>query len=147
MKAKRCALVGLLLMFSASLIGCTGGLGAAAVISAVVYYEAKGKMDIAEVELKAKPEAIYQTALDVAKKTPDVKIIKQDDKKLTLEFSRGDRDASLEIKAKKDGYSLLTIESKKTKETEEKTPTLVLEAVKKICDEMGIQYKVEAKKK
>lgn len=147
MKAKRCALIGLLFIFSATIIGCAGGLGAAAVISAVVYYEAKEKMDIAEVELKAKPEAIYKAALDVAKKTPDVKIIKQDDKKMTLDFTRGDRDATLIIKAKNDGYSLLTIESKKSKDTEEKTPTLVLEAVKKICDEMGIQYKVEAKKK
>ncbi len=147
MKSKMCAVIGLLLMFSATYIGCTGGLGAAAVAGAIVYYEAKSNSDIAEVELKATPEAIYQKALEIASKTPDVKILKQDNKKLTLEFSKGERTATLEIKAKKDGFSLLTIESKKTKGDEEKTPNLVLASVTKICDEMGIEYKVENKKK
>jgi hypothetical protein len=147
MKSKMFAVIGLLLMLSATYIGCTGGLGAAAVAGAVVYYEAKSNSDIAQVELKAAPEAIYQKALEIARKTPDVQIVKQDEKKLTLDFSKGERTATLKIEAKKDGFSLLTIESKKTKGDEEKTPNLVLASVTKICDEMGIEYKVESKKK
>jgi hypothetical protein len=147
MKIRQWALLGLLLILPVNFIGCMGGIGTAAVVTGVVYYEVSKYNDIAEVELKATPEAIYQKAMDIAKKTPDVSIIKQDDKKLTLEFSKGDRTATLKIKAKKDGFSLLTIESKKTKGDEEKTPNLVLGSVTKICDEMGIQYKVVTKKK
>jgi len=126
----------------AVLAGCMGGVGTVAVASAVVYYEAKKTHDIAEVELNAKPEAIYKTALDVAKKNPEVVILDQDDKKMTIEFQKDGKNGTLKIKAKKDGISLLTIESKKAKEGEDKTPDLVLEAVKRICDEMNVQYKV-----
>jgi len=147
MKIRQWIILGLLFTLPVSITGCMGGLGTAAVVSGVIYYEVSKTHDIAEVELKATPEAIYQNAINIAKKTPDVKIVKQDDKKMTLEFSKGERDATLKIKAKKDGFTLLTIESKKTKDNEEKTPNLVLESVKKICDEMGVQYKLVEKKK
>jgi hypothetical protein len=147
MKIRQWILLGLLFILPVNITGCMGGVGTAAVLSAVVYYEVSKTHDIAEVELKATPEAIYQAAIKTANKTPDVTIIKQDDKKMTIDFSKGERNATLKIKAKKDGFSLLTIESKKTKGEEEKTPDLVLGAVKKICDEMGVQYKLVEKKK
>jgi hypothetical protein len=147
MKVRKGIIVGLLFVFTTSLAGCMGGVGTAAVLSAIVYYEVSKTHDIAEVELKATPDAIYQAAIKTAGKNPDVSIVKQDDKDKTIEFKKGDREATLKIKEKKDGFSLLTIESKKTNGEEMSTPNLVLESVKKICDEMGIEYKVEPKKK
>jgi len=147
MKVRKGIIVGLLFVFTTSLAGCMGGVGTAAVLSAIVYYEVSKTHDIAEVELKATPDAIYQAAIKTAGKNPDVSIVKQDDKDTTIEFKKGDREATLKIKEKKDGFSLLTIESKKTNGEEMSTPNLVLESVKKICDEMGIEYKVEPKKK
>ncbi|HEY9162375.1 MAG TPA: hypothetical protein VIS94_14960 [Desulfomonilia bacterium] len=147
MKVRKGIIVGLLFAFTTSLAGCMGGVGTAAVLSAIVYYEVSKTHDIAEVELKATPDAIYQAAIKTAGKNPDVSIVKQDDKDKTIEFKKGDREATLKIKEKKDGFSLLTIESKKTKSEDVSTPNLVLESVKKICDEMGIEYKVEPKKK
>jgi hypothetical protein len=133
------------LMFFAStaiLAGCMGGVGTVAVASAVIYYEAKKTHDIAEVELNAKPEAVYRTALDVARKNPRVTILEQDDKKMTMEFQKGGRNGTLKIKQKEEGKTLLIIQSKKAKEGEEKILDPALEAVKRICDEMNVQYKV-----
>ena len=63
-------------------------LACVAAIPVIVYYEST-KHYTATVQVNAKPQAVYQTAIRVIEGKPDVEIEKKDEAKLLVEADRG----------------------------------------------------------
>jgi hypothetical protein len=132
---------GLCAVLSLLAIGCAG-CGATLVTAgaAVIYYQSKGHQT-ATVELKAKPDGVYQAAIAAAGKNPAITIVKRDDADRKLEISKDQSTITLEVKALSGDASKLTVSSGKAKEGESGTD-YALDAVKRVCEEMKVEYKV-----
>lgn len=118
--------------------GC--GVGLATAGAAVIYYKATDD-ESATVELKAKPEAVYQAAIAAAEKNPALTIVKRDDAKRELEVSKDQKIAKFKITELSTGGSKLAVSSDKVKEGESGAD-MALQAVKRVCEEMKVEYKV-----
>ncbi len=130
-----CAILPLLVIGSA---GCGATLVTAG--AAVIYYKSKGNQT-ATVELKAKPDAVYQAAIAAAKKSPMITIAKQNDEQRKLELSREQKTVALEVQELSTGATKLTVSSDKVEAGQSGTD-LAVEAIKRVCDEMKVEYKV-----
>jgi len=119
----------------------SAGCGATLVTAgAVIYYKGKGNQT-ATVELKAKPDAVYQAAIATAEKNPTITIVKRNDAERKLETSKDQTTVMFEVKELSDGASKLTVSSSKAEEGKSGTD-LALAAIKRICEEMKVEYKV-----
>ena len=90
------------------------------------------------------PAEVYNAMLRILDRTPDVTIKKRDDDKRRLKVSRGKNDAEANVKLHDDGRTLLTVKAdagERGKDDED----LALEIVEKICNELGVKYKVVEK--
>ena len=131
----QCAVLSLLVSGSA---GCGATLVTAG--AAVIYYKSKGDQT-ATVELKAKPDAVYQAAIAAAEKNPTITIVKRGDAERKLEISKDQKSVTLEVKELSAGVSKLTVSSNKADEGQSGTD-LALDAIKRVCEEMKVEYKV-----
>ena len=130
--------VGLLLALACLLGGCVATFFAAA--EAVVYVKNE-RQPTAAVILNADPDKVYQAALNLIRKNPDLLITGQDYARYFVAFSEGDKSANLEISPVSPGVSQLTITS--TSFTERQVNTnMILATVERICKELNISYRI-----
>ena len=119
--------------------GCGVGLATGA---AVVYYKTKGDDQTATVELKAQPDAVYRAAIASAEENPTLTIVKRDEAERQLEISKDQKTVTFKITELSPGVSKLTVSSKKAEAGESSGTDLALEGVKRVCDELKVEYKV-----
>jgi len=120
-------------------VGCGVGLATGA---AVVYYKTKGSDQTATVELKAQPDAVYRAAIEAAGKNPALTIVERNDAERQLQLSKDGKSAKVHVTELAPGDTRLTISSSKAEEGESSATDLALQAVKRICDELKVQYKI-----
>jgi hypothetical protein len=94
--------------------------------------------DAATVLLEARADKVYGKAVDLLQASKDYRITRKDDKALTVEFTDGKRIAGIQISPLEDHLCQLLIVSTGTSATAE-TTSLVLNAVLRVCKEMGVQ--------
>lgn len=128
-----------LVLVAVGVVGCGVGLATGA---AVVYYKTKGNDQTATVELKAQPDAVYRAAIAAAGKNPALTIVEQNDAERRLQFSKDGKTANVHVTELAPDATKLTISSSKAVEGENSATDLALQAVKRICDELKVQYKI-----
>jgi hypothetical protein len=94
--------------------------------------------DAATVLLEARADKVYSTAVDLLQANKDYRITRKDDRARTVEFTDGKRIAGIQISPLEDHLCQLLIVSTGTSATAE-TTSLVLNAVLRVCKEMGVQ--------
>ena len=97
--------------------------------------------DVATVLLEARAEKVYSTAVTMLQTHKDWRITRKDDKSRTIEFSDGKLSAGLQINRLEDNLCQLLIVSTGTPGKTD-TTSLVLNAVLRVCKEMGAHCQV-----
>ena len=92
--------------------------------------------DFATVILDAHADKIYATALEVARKNPAVRILMQDPGARRIQIAEGDRTATLNVVPFNDDVAQLMIAGH-AGAGEGSTASLVVQAVLRVCKEMG----------
>jgi hypothetical protein len=98
--------------------------------------------DAATVILEADAAKVYSTALDLLKNNPKMEITKKDDAKRTVGFRQDDWGAQLQVTELGDHLCQLMIVAG-TGPGETSGTSVVLDAVKRICDQLGVKYILE----
>jgi hypothetical protein len=98
--------------------------------------------DAAAVILDADAGKAYSTAVGLLQKNPSITITKKDDSKLSVAFKQGDWSSELRITDLGDHLCQLLIVSG-AGPGESSGTSAVLEAVKRVCDQLGVKYTVE----
>jgi hypothetical protein len=93
--------------------------------------------DAATVLLDARADKVYSTAVDLLQANKDYRITRKDDGARTVEFTDGKRIAGIQISPLEDHLCQMLIVSTGTSSTAE-TTSLVLNAVLRVCKEMGV---------
>lgn len=97
--------------------------------------------DVATVLLEARADKVYSTAVTMLQTHKDWRITRKDDKSRTIEFSDGKLSAGLQINRFEDNLCQLLIVSTGTPGKTD-TTSLVLNAVLRVCKEMGAHCQV-----
>jgi hypothetical protein len=97
--------------------------------------------DVATVLLEARADKVYSTAVMMLQTHKDWRITRKDDKSRTIEFSDGKLSAGLQINRLEDNLCQLLIVSTGTPGKTD-TTSLVLNAVLRVCKEMGAHCQV-----
>lgn len=92
--------------------------------------------DFATVLLDAHADKIFSTALELARKNPSVRILMQDPGQRRIQIAEGDRTATLNVVPFNDDVSQLMIAGH-AGPGEGSTSSLVVQAVLRVCKEMG----------
>ena len=92
--------------------------------------------DFATVLLDAHADKIFSTALELARKNPSVRILMQDPGTRRIQIAEGDRTATLNVVPFNDDVSQLMIAGH-AGPGESSTTSLVVQAVLRVCKEMG----------
>jgi hypothetical protein len=92
--------------------------------------------DFATVLLDAHADKIFSTALELARKNPSVRILMQDPGQRRIQIAEGDRTATLNVVPFNDEVSQLMIAGH-AGPGEGSTTSLVVQAVLRVCREMG----------
>ena len=92
--------------------------------------------DFATVILEAPADRVFATALDLARKNPNVRVLMQDPGQRRLQIAEGDRTATLNVVPFSDDVSQLLIAGH-AGPGEDSTSSRVVQAVLRICKEMN----------
>jgi hypothetical protein len=92
--------------------------------------------DFATVLLDAPADRIFSTALELARKNPSVRVLMQDPGQRRIQIAEGDRTATLNVVPFNDEVSQLMIAGH-AGPGEGSTASLVVQAVLRVCKEMG----------
>ena len=92
--------------------------------------------DFATVLLDAHADKIFSTALDLARKYPSVRVLMQDPGARRIQIAEGDRTATLNVVPFNDDVSQLMIAGH-AGAGESSTASMVVQAVLRVCKEMG----------
>ena len=92
--------------------------------------------DFATVILDAHADKIFSTALELARKNPSVRILMQDPGARRIQIAEGDRTATLNVVPFNDDVAQLMIAGH-AGAGESSTTSLVVQAVLRVCKEMG----------
>ncbi|MDX2321301.1 MAG: DUF3568 family protein [Moritella sp.] len=122
----------LMLFATLSISGCAG-VGVAAV-GAVMYYKSQSH-EVASVDIEAPAQNVYQAAIDIVTKNPNIMIVNQDDALKMLDLSQNGKSGSIKISAINVKLSKLTITSDTTDENEI-TP---VSGILKICEDLNVK--------
>ena len=98
--------------------------------------------DAATVVLDADAGKAYSTAVSLLQKNPNLTITKKDDSKLSVAFKQGDWSSELRITELGDHLCQLLIVSG-AGPGETSGTSVVLDAVKRVCDQLGVKYSVD----
>ncbi len=118
--------------------GCMG-LGAAAVAGGIVYYKSSHH-ESATVNLQARPDRVYQAALDNIAANPRLKVAKQDAAQRLIEVKQGKQDITVKITALSPTLTQLAV----TSDVKEGAGSnqAVITRIGEICDQLGVQHYV-----
>lgn len=98
--------------------------------------EGRAGYDFATVILDAHADKIYATVLEVARRNPAVRILMQDPGARRIQIAEGDRTATLNVVPFNDDVAQLMIAGH-AGAGEGSTASLVVQAVLRVCKEMG----------
>jgi hypothetical protein len=130
-----------ILVMLMSFLGCV-----AAVPLAVMYYE-KEKEYIVTAQVPKNADKVYQTAIEVGEemsKEGKLKIVKRDDKKRLIKaesLTQPPRKGSFEVKPVADKSSQMIATGVHGK-YEEEDKAITFEALKRVAEKLGVEYKV-----
>jgi hypothetical protein len=105
----------------------------------VIYHQAT-KHHTATVQVNAKAEDVYRTALSLVEEDPEIKLLKKDDDKFMAEAEKGELSASIKAAPIGDNQTQLVVTADAGKKEEDKK--LALRVVTRICDRLGVKYTV-----
>ncbi len=114
----------------------------AAIVVVHVIRSARG--ETATVELDASPRAVYAAMLQIVDADPDIVLEDKDDGEMTVSVSHGEETASGWVKLMENGYTELTVKAK-SPEGREASSGLALRATTRICEKLGVPYKLVEK--
>ena len=129
----------ILLLLAALLAAGCMGLGAAALAGGVVYYKSSHH-ESATVHLQARPDRVYDTALETITANPGLQVARQDPGRGLIEVRQGRQDITIKITALSPALTQLAVTSD-VKEGAGSTRT-VLDRVGDICDKLGVKHYV-----
>lgn len=124
------------------LLNTTGCITAA--VTATVVYVMSTLEYTASVEVQASPQKVYDTMNKILKQHPDVEVISRDDNKLCLEIKKGKNTAKAQVSVNPNGATLLKVTAREN-ESEASHKDLAFKIVTKVCDELGVKYKISEK--
>ena len=93
--------------------------------------------DFATVLLDAPADKVFATALELARKNPSVRVVMQDPGQRRFQIAEGDRTATLNVVPFSDDVSQLLIAGHAASPAEGSTASRVVQAVLRVCKEMG----------
>lgn len=102
-----------------------------------------GGYDVAMVLLEAAPAAVYDKTLKSLQSHPEVTISKNDPKAGRIEIRQGKKVAGFQISALGDKLTQLVIASSVTESGEPGSTSMVVNAVLRVCTEVGVKCTVE----
>lgn len=119
--------------------GCV--LFLSSVAATVVYMRSKNHLTTT-VLIKRSPAEVYAAMNKILDRSPDVKVLNREDKKYLIEASRGTDKVT--AKATLFGSSGLTqlMVTADAGEEGKSDEDLALRVVKRVCDELGVKYKI-----
>lgn len=91
--------------------------------------------DAATVLLEAPADKVYTAAINIMQANKDIRIKKKDDKALSIEFTHGNLAAGMQITSLSEKLSQLLVVSTLAGKADS---SIVLKAVLRICNEMGV---------
>jgi hypothetical protein len=97
----------------------------------------------ATVILDADAGKVFETAVSLLQKNATIVITKKDDTRRSISFKQGDWTADVKVSEVGDHVSQLLIVSGAGPGDASGTP-VVLDAVKRICDQLGVKYSLES---
>jgi hypothetical protein len=92
--------------------------------------------DFATVMIEAPADKVFATALDLARKNPNVRVVMQDAGQRRLQVAEGDRTATLNVVPFSDDVSQLLIAGQ-AGPGEDSTSSRVVQAVLRVCQQMN----------
>jgi hypothetical protein len=98
--------------------------------------------DAATVILDADAGKVFSTAVSLLQKNANVVITKKDDTKRTISFKQGDWTAEMRVTELGEHLSQLLVISG-SGPGEASGTSVVLEAVKRVCDQLGVKYSLD----
>ena len=123
-------------------LGMQGCIAVAAIGIAAV----AGGGETVKVQVEKTPQEVYGAMLRIVNENPDIKLDSRDDAKYIVKASRGKNRIEAHAKLMDNGMTELAVKATPGEKT--KTPeSMALKAVKKVCDELGVPYKVVQQKK
>lgn len=130
-----------LLLTGAMLVsGCLVTTG----VIAVVHVIRSARGETATVTVEASPAEVYAAMLQIVEDDPDIVLDDKDDEKMTVSVSRGEETASASVKLMDSGHTELTVKAKSPEGREESTD-LARRAATRVCEELGVTYKLVEK--
>jgi hypothetical protein len=126
------AILSMFIMFC--ITGCVG-------IPVVVKLIENERQYSAKLEVPQKADAIYQIVIRELEKIPDVKIIRKDESKFTVEASRQEKVTRITASSSGAGKSLVTVTADAGKNWEE-SRDLAQRVVGRICQEVNMQCRL-----
>jgi hypothetical protein len=102
-----------------------------------------GGYDVAIVVLEAAPAAVYDKTVKSLQSHPEVTITKNDGKAGRIEIRKGKQVAGFQISPLGDKLTQLVIASSVSEGGEPSTTSLVVDAVLRVCKEVGVKCTVE----
>ncbi len=120
-----------------SILGCI-----AAIPVAVRYYKDQEKYH-ATAEIPALPDKVYAAAVSLAEEK-ELKITKQDAEKRIIEVTDGKQTASLSAKPLGDDRTEVAVvaDIPEAKERKEEQKELAMRVIEKVCERLGVTYKI-----
>jgi hypothetical protein len=117
--------------------------GCIATIPVMVKFIEKERQYTAKLEVPKEADEIYQIVVREIEKLPDVRIIRKDDSKFSVEASRADQTTRITASSSATGKSLVTITADAGKNWEE-SKDLAQRVVRRICQEVNMQCQLIA---
>jgi len=112
--------------------------GCVATIPVVVKFIEKERQYTAKLEVPKEADEIYRIVVREIEKLPDVRIIRKDDSKLSVEASRAEQTTRITALTTGAGKSMVTITADAGKNLED-SKELAQQVVRRICQEVNMQ--------
>jgi len=100
-----------------------------------------GDRETATVEVPRSAADVYSTAVDIASKEPQVRILERDDASMLLSLAKGQQQGSVKVVALGPGSSQLVIHAD-SGQGAQADHDLALRVAKRVCDALGVNYRI-----
>jgi hypothetical protein len=118
-------------------------IGCSASIPVVVKFVEKERQYTTRLEVPKEADEIYQIVIREIEKLPDVKIIRKDNTKFSVEGSRAEQTTRITVSPAGSGRSIVTVVADAGK-TWEESKDLAYRIVRRICDEVNMECQLVA---
>ena len=129
------------LIISSLIIGMFASLSGCFLVAVPLIVKAINSGHTATVEIKPPPDEVYAAMLRIVASIPEVELLKRDDAKHIVEMKRGKDRATGRATLQDSGYTELTVTARAGEEGQD-DKGLAKRFVEKICNELGVPYRV-----